>query len=78
MLIDNVQTGVSVVLMVLAHSEIVKREIKSQVVKITDSIDGVTKALKEELTAQSNRIINIETGVNQLTSRVDLLEKKEK
>lgn len=72
----SLNTTFSIVLAALLHSGMVKREIKIQVSKITASINGVTAALKIELSAQSGRIENIEMGVSNLSGRVDALEKK--
>lgn len=73
----GLNTTFSVVLAAIVHSGVVRKEIKSQVQKVTDSIDGVADALKKELNSQGSRINNIEQGVVKLTSRVDLLEQKE-
>jgi hypothetical protein len=53
------------------HSGRMKKEIASQVSGITASIDGVTKALKDEILNQNSRIGSIE-------KRVEILEKGDK
>lgn len=72
-------TQYSIMFMVAAwfHAGTVKKEISAQVANIVKSIDSVAKALKDELAAQGSRIENIENGVNKLSGRVDVLEKKE-
>lgn len=75
-------TTFSVVMAAIVHSGIIRKEIKSQLINVTEgitkSIDGVATALKEELNSQGTRIANIENGVNKLSSRVDAIEQKEK
>jgi len=73
----GLNTTFSVVLAAIVHSGVVRKEIKSQVQKVTDSIDGVADALKKELTTQGGRISNIEQGVVKLSERVGVLEQKE-
>lgn len=59
------------------HSGRVKKEIKTQFVGIVDSINNLGVALRNDMNSQSDRIINVEQGVNKLTDRVSLLENKD-
>ena len=58
------------------HSSRVKTEIKNQFASVVSSIDGVTQALRQDLSAQAQRIGNIENGMTRLATRVDNLESK--
>lgn len=58
------------------HSGQVKKEIASLSDKVVASIDSVTSALKQDLAVQAKRIGSIETGLINLSTRVDNLETK--
>lgn len=60
------------------HSGRVKKEIRNQFENIVGSIDNVASALKQDLAAQGARIISVENGLNQISMRVDAIEKQTK
>lgn len=57
------------------HASQVKKEIANRMSNVTEAINNVALALRDDLTKQSKRIETVEGGINKLTSRVETLEK---
>lgn len=56
------------------HAQQVRKEISTQMLNVASSIDEVAKALREDLGKQSVRLERVESGVQNLNTRVDKLE----
>lgn len=63
------QFGVAFTLAALVHARQVRKEIALQMTNISESIDNLGKALREDLKAQNIRLINIETRVEKLETK---------
>ena len=70
------QFGLAFGFAALIHAHQVKKEIAAQMGSIVKSIDDVARALREDLSKQSNRLEKVEDGVNKLNTRVEKLEIK--
>lgn len=70
------QFSIAFTLAAFIHAQQVKKEIKLQMTGITEALNSVATALRQDLAAQIKRIGNIEDGVAKLAVRVDAIEKK--
>lgn len=71
------QFGLAFTFAAYIHARQVRKEIALQMSNVASSIDEVTKALKEDLGKQGERLIKVEDGVQKLNNRVEKLETKE-
>ena len=74
------QFGFAFGLAAMLHARQVRKEIAIQMGglsnNVSSSIDEVTKVLREDLGKQSERLKNVESGVQNLNNRVEKLETK--
>jgi len=57
------------------HRTWVKKDMSLQFDKITDAINNVAITLRQDLEAQTNRLVKLEDNVGKLSDRVENLEK---
>lgn len=69
------QFGIAFVIAAWVHANQVKKEISGQMGLVTEAINNVATALRQDLAVQSDRIGNVEKKLINLNSRLETIEK---